>query len=305
MNFVVTGSNGFIGSKLVPKLRELGHKVVSIDNMEYASESSFEPSIKRSISELTKEVFHLIPKGTLLIHLAAVSSLPECEANPSKALQYNVSSTAHIIDLLKDKLSGIIFASSNSIFENRPNLIYPLTKIAAEEVVDRYAELYNIPAIIARFSNVYGMVGNQANRKFPSLVGYLLNSIHGDYIPILYNNTDVKRNYVYVTDVVNALIKDTENITNTISYKNYYGNSNLSVPEIIEGINNVFNCDIKPIFKEPQKMWDMYEELKDFPSDRLLEEVFKDTENDDETDIEIKYNFSDGLLDIKQNGFYD
>lgn len=301
---IVTGSNGFIGSHLVRQLERRGVTVYCIDNLEYSvtdeelGADGFHEDINEVLYEDLKKWGWLDHRPTVY-HMAAISSLPECELNTSKAYQYNVSATAHLLNLVKDDCSHFVFASSNVVEDAMPCLTYPITKILSEQVIQNYAALYGVKASIARFSNVYGLVGKGKNRKLPSYVGHLLDCALNGKDPVIYNNNqDIRRNYIYIKDIVDSLTYLAPRRGCPILRFN--GPSNVSTCDILSSINTVFEVDMRPTCELAEDIWNKYEKLESFPRWRLIREVFKDTSTG-YSDALNQWSFCDGLEDIKAN----
>jgi nucleoside-diphosphate-sugar epimerase len=156
----------------------------------------------------------------IIIHLAAITSLPVCESNPAECILVNVGGTASVLDAARTQGCKVIFASTSAIYEantkeqtpfeeqleTNPKLMYPLSKKLAEQVVQSYIDNYGMDVTTLRFFNVFGP-RQDIHRKMPPLVNYIVRSIkNGDPINF-YSDGYQQRDYVHVDDVANLIEK--------------------------------------------------------------------------------------------------
>jgi nucleoside-diphosphate-sugar epimerase len=130
----------------------------------------------------------------------------------------------------------------------------------SEEVCESYRLNYGMPVTTLRFFNVFGP-RQDIHRKHPPLINYIVREIMNNNSPILHSNGEQSRDYIHVDDVVKLIDlclekkpDDTFNVcTGTL----------VSVNQIASYICEVFNTNIKPIYREASKLWDNYPELFD------------------------------------------
>ena len=210
-NIIVTGGCGFIGSHLVDALCVLGHHVTVIDN---ASDGWLNPQanlINKNIND--KSLFKLIQKTDYIFHLAAQINLRESIKNPYKDAKTNILGSIRIIDLAKKCNAKLIFASTGgAIYSPRDQLPWNENSLALPEspygiaklTVENYLRISNIDHCILRLSNVYGPRQNPKSEA--GVVSIFINQIiNGSNIRI-FGNGHQTRDFIYVSDVVNALI---------------------------------------------------------------------------------------------------
>ncbi len=225
---LVTGSKGFIGKNLVPALKELNYNVIEFSGDITKNESYY------NLNQL--EFSHCF-------HLAAKSYVPDSWLKPDEFIKTNVYGTEKILELCRIKNASLTFMSSYlygipkklPIAENhplQPNNPYAFSKHMAEDLCKFYSDFYNVKINILRPFNIYGL-GQDERFLIPMLIEQTLNEkeiVVKDLIP--------KRDYVFILDVVEALIL-TLNSTQKFQALNIGSGSSLSVAEVIEEIKKV------------------------------------------------------------------
>jgi nucleoside-diphosphate-sugar epimerase len=213
---LVTGASGFIGRQLVARLLDLGLSVVSVSRSEGSD-------IVRDRLPL-KGVDHVF-------HLAARTGVSEAWDSPLEFLSINLMGTAKVLEQSRG-LCSVTFASAYvygnpqkiPIPETEPAKVrnpYALSKLLAEQVCEFYARFYGMQVVVLRLFNVYGP--GQHNRF---LIPFILQQILDPSQPeILVKDLQPSRDYVYISDVVEALLVSTRapagsvfNIGSGVSY---------------------------------------------------------------------------------------
>lgn len=255
MKFLITGGRGFIGSHFVELILNLGHEVIDIDKMTYASNKTL-PFDNNSNYELINEdivtIQHL-PVCDIIVNFAAESHVDNSIESPAKFLNTNVYGVFNILNLLRGKVykrplfvhisTDEVYGDINDGERNEESLLnpsnpYSATKAAAEMLIFSYARTFGIKYQIVRSTNNYGP--RQYQEKLIPKIIYCLNNkqkipIHGDGSYI--------RDWLYVKDNVQAIYKicfskNLDNIWNVSAY-NYRKNIDI-VQEICDwfGIKN-------------------------------------------------------------------
>mgnify|MGYP003389079028 CR=1 FL=1 len=116
----VTGGAGYVGSKLIPALLNLGHEVTVLDLMIYGEDvlpdNDKLTKIKGDIRN-TSLLKKILPSHQVLIHLACISNDPSFELNPTLGKSINLDAFEPLVKLcIKSKLEQFIYASSSSVY---------------------------------------------------------------------------------------------------------------------------------------------------------------------------------------------
>jgi len=175
---VVSGGAGFIGGAVVEKLRQRADDVVVVDCLTHGQivpKGQFlnldlrEPDSSRRVRDLHPDV---------VVHLAALSNIPDCEDSPNSAFEHNVAATAHLCRELP--AARFVFASSAAVYGTAagahhedeacaPRSIYGVTKMLGEEIVKLHSLATGRRNQILRLGNVYG-IGDYNAHVIPSIV---------------------------------------------------------------------------------------------------------------------------------------
>jgi nucleoside-diphosphate-sugar epimerase len=227
LNILITGGAGGIGSTLALHLTELGHNITALDNLHNGYFDNLMENGKQICKFVcsdirdTDSLISILKQNEIeyVVHLAAITSLPECEEYPSYCLDINVSGTASV--LTASRMVGIkrtIVASTSAIYEKNtkneapfeeslavnPKLFYPLSKKLMEDVVKSYVQNYDMDIVTLRFFNVFGP-RQDIHRKTPPLINYIVRGIKNGEKLTFYSNGEQVRDYIHVDDVVSMI----------------------------------------------------------------------------------------------------
>jgi len=229
-NILVTGGAGFIGSHVCDALLSRRDAVVCIDDFN----DYYDPQVKRNniqnciknplfkLYQLDirdyKKLRNVFQKNKIdkIIHLAARAGIRASLKNPFLFEDTNIKGTLNLLELAKEfKIKNFVFGSSSSIYginkkipfsetdnADTPISPYAATKEACELMCHTYHHIYGIKIICLRLFTVYGPRGrpDMAPYKFTRLIN------EGKEIE-RYGNGSTKRDYTYVSDIVDGVIK--------------------------------------------------------------------------------------------------
>ena len=221
MKALVTGGAGFIGSKLSKRLLNDGYDVYVIDNLSTGKLENIPANISEFFNlDVGSEAASKILKKLELrkiFHLAAQSSGEISFSDPLYDIRTNTVSTIRLCEFaLHYKVESFVYTSSMSVYgdsgpltkENiqcKPNSFYGIGKLASE----RYLELYyglGLKCVALRLFNVFGPGQNMENMNQGMLSIYLSQALENSDI-LVKGSIDRFRDFVYVDDVVDAIIK--------------------------------------------------------------------------------------------------
>ncbi len=227
---LVTGSAGFIGYHLCQKLLQRGKEVVGIDNLnEYydltlkktrlklLQEQSPFSFIKLNLEdrEGVKEIFSRISFDAV-VNLAAQPGVRYSLINPHSYIDSNIAGFINILEGCRHHgIKHLVFASSSSVYGantripfsvhdnvDHPVSLYAATKKANELMAHSYSSLYKIPCTGLRFFTVYGPLGR------PDMAYFMFTKSIMEGKPIdVFNHGKMKRDFTYIDDIVEGIIK--------------------------------------------------------------------------------------------------
>ncbi len=219
MRMLVTGGAGFIGSALANHLVSLGHRVRVVDDL-----SSGDPSALDNAVAFTRGDVRDIPKlWTLLrdvevvFHLAARVSVSESILYPVEYNEVNVGGTVSVMAAARDAgVRRVVLASSGTVYGEqgaqpvkesapvRPPNPYAVSKIASEYYLSALGALYDIEVVMLRIFNAYGP-GQAVPPSHPPVIPHFVRQALSGSTPTIFGSGKQSRDFIYVTDVVDAL----------------------------------------------------------------------------------------------------
>jgi UDP-glucose 4-epimerase len=270
MNCLVTGGAGFIGSNLVDKLIELGHKVICVDNESAECHEQFywnpkANNYKYDICDYEK-IAHLFNGIDYVFHVASDARIQPAILNPKKSIESNAVGTANVIELARiNKVKRFIYSSTSSAYGKKailPNVEtqpsdpltpYSTAKVFGENLARVYYNLYGLETVSLRYFNVYGDRQPLKGQYAPVIGLFLKQNEEGKPLTVVGDGSQ-RRDFTHISDVVQANILASE-IKDGFGevYNIGYGN-NYSILDIANMISN----DIKFI---PSRVGEVQETL--------------------------------------------
>ncbi len=238
MKILVTGGIGFIGTHLITKLLNEGHEVTCIDHMwmpwnpkdaqeELLSKFGIINSRYKVLRiDITKQ--HYVrrvfkdTKPDMVYHLAAQTNVRTSIKDVRLDAQENIIGTINILNAcVTNKVKKVIFTSSGgtvykndgNIFKNEndaldPESPYGLSKMTCEQYLKLYKNLKQLDYCTLRLSNVYGPGQDPKNEC--GVIAIFLQAMKDNQILKVFGDGMQSRDYVYIDDVISALIKAQE-----------------------------------------------------------------------------------------------
>jgi nucleoside-diphosphate-sugar epimerase len=223
---LVTGYDGFLGSELVNGLLDRGATVIGLQ-LKVSGRGSSRESRRRDFSYCDRFHVHSLDTGiggllgdakfrdlnSACFHFAGNPSAGKCQDNPTLAYESNVLLTFDVIDFCRAAgVRKFVFPSTGYVYGNhlkRPAEetdrllscnVYTSTKIAAESLIEGYANYYDMDCTIGRISNVYGS-GSQPETVTGKIIGCAVGKER-----IELDSTGPVRDFIHTKDVVGAFL---------------------------------------------------------------------------------------------------
>lgn len=226
---VVTGGAGFIGGEMVRKLMAADYNVVAFDLAEqFARHKTLFDELRGrgnlqlfAGSILDRTALRAAIKGVdVVVHCAAMLGVKKTEMNKLGCLETNINGTDNVLNAcVLDGVTKMIFASSSEVYgeptrnpiretdETKGKTVYAISKLAGEELVKGYHQLYpHLNYTIVRFFNTYGE-GQIAQFVLTKFVHRVLAGKN----PVVYGDGTQVRSYGHVDDITGGVLKCIEN----------------------------------------------------------------------------------------------
>jgi len=205
MKILITGGNGYIGSKLALSLQ--GHEVEIFDR----------PKDIRNESELQEAI-----KGKdIVYHLAALAELSYTDAHPQETYEVNIVGANNVAKVCAENNVLLNFVSTCCIYGNplekvsregrmiNPSDTYAMSKAAGEYLVKMWGLAKGLKYNILRFGTVYGQSLKKEMRMDMAIQKFVDAAVN--HLPITITGDGMQaRNFVHIDDLVRALVLVTE-----------------------------------------------------------------------------------------------
>lgn len=210
-NIIVTGSAGFIGQHLIKALKDRGDYTIGVDLKKHV----IKPSVVVEGNLAFVENYPL-DEIDAYIHLAATASVQESLDHPADVHFNNTDVMLKSIEDAKNlKAKRYVFASSAAVYGDqyvplvesttpKPMSPYGAQKLIGEHYCDIYNKLFDLSTIALRFFNVYG---EGQNPDYAGVIKAFLDARENDENFKIYGDGIQTRCFVYVGDVVDAILK--------------------------------------------------------------------------------------------------
>ena len=266
MKIIVTGGAGFIGSHLVESLLNDSHELLIFDNYLTGKKDnlSFEGNFKLVEDDFgSKESLALIKNfdPEICFHLAAQSSVVVSLQDPSLDFEHNILQPIQLLNtLINSNCKKIIFTSSGGTifgepktiptaeddYSNEPASPYGVAKKKLNEIIKIMTSNTPLSYSILNLSNVYGP--RQDPHGEAGVVSIFSNKYLNGERPVIYGNGEQTRDYIFVQDVISALIKSSKIQDNL--FLNIGTGIQTSVNQLSESLKTHFSSDLEPIYKD-------------------------------------------------------
>ena len=242
---LVTGGCGFIGAALVRRLLAEEQRVLVVDNFHSGGpdrlprDSGLE-IVEADVRDSNRigEVFRL-SRPAEVIHLAALHFIPYCDEHPLETLEVNAQGTRNVVEAgIQVNVTRILFTSSAAIYpisngpspeitQARPVEIYGYSKWMAEAILELRCGANQLAGVALRLFNTYG-----PGETNPHVIPHVIEQIRAGG-PIHLGNLESRRDYIFIEDAVEAIVRLRAVRTHGYSVYNVGSGSTHSVREIV------------------------------------------------------------------------
>lgn len=222
---LVTGGSGFIGSHLVDRLVAEGYGVRVLDDLSSGKLENIAGHLRDGGLEFVQGdvrdssvVSKCLDGVDAVVHLAALIDIAASVANPDLTYDVNVTGTFNLLKQAeKTKVTKFVFASSTAVYGDAkvlpikedsvlsPISPYAASKAAGEAFCSAFSNCYGLDTVRLRFFNVYGP--RSGITEYSGVITkFLGRAVNGQDL-IIYGDGEQTRDFIYVSDVVEALMR--------------------------------------------------------------------------------------------------
>jgi nucleoside-diphosphate-sugar epimerase len=215
----VTGAGGYVGSALVEKLVKENLKIIRVSRRKLSP-------ISGMVEDITGEIQHfdtwtdLVQRADIIFHLAGNTSVYEAEHDMLSSSASTVLPVTHLINAARaqGRKPRVIFASTATVYglappeptketvEVRPITTYDVHKWLAEKQLMLSARRGDLDCICLRLANVYGPSSSVSSAADRGILNKMVSLALQRKDLTVYGGGSCRRDYVYITDVINAFI---------------------------------------------------------------------------------------------------
>jgi UDP-glucose 4-epimerase len=271
-HFLVTGGNGFIGSHLVDRLATDKDNRVTVFDL-YPRPHAGMPRdavfIQGDVGDTPLVRRTLVDQGIEVVYHVAWAGIHETSIkDPVRDIKMNLVPSVGLLEASREAgVARVVFASSGGTVYGMPDRLpiaedhpthpisgYGITKLAVEHYLRMYSHLYGMPSVIVRPSVAYGPRQNPRRRQSAVTV-FIYHALLGEPI-IIWGDGEVTRDYIFVEDLIDALLLAAHVNTSSTSVFNLAGPRAYTLNELIREIENTLAVRMQ-VHYEPARRFDV------------------------------------------------
>ena len=269
MKALVTGGAGFIGSHIVDRLLNDGHKVVVLDDFSTGHRHNLTDNKALTVVEGDISNPEIVDQCMLgidwVFHKAAVASVPKTVNDPVGSSAVNYQGTLQLLESAsKNNVKRFVFASSAALYGDEPTLpkdetMYPVTlspyavdKLASEFACGMYTKLYGLETVCLRYFNVYGPRQDPGS-PYSGVISIFTDKLKNNETPTIFGDGEQTRDFVFVGDVVEANMKAITSEKGTGEFFNIATGNKITLNNLLNILYEIYSIDFKVSYAEVRK----------------------------------------------------
>lgn len=264
--YLVTGGAGFIGSHLVDALLARGESVRVADNFSSGTRSNIPAGVDVVEGDLAAPgvATHAMTGVDYVLHMAAVPSVPRSVADPLGTNHDNVDATLQVLVAARDAgVRRVVFSGSSAEYGDSPELPkredmmpapvtpYGLQKLIGEQYCRMFTSLYGLETVSLRYFNVFGP-RQSPDSPYSGVISLFIHAYLRGQAPMVFGDGSQTRDFVYVTDVVNAVLRAATTPGVAGESINVATGRSVSVMQLVHALQRVVGTSIDPMLAPPR-----------------------------------------------------
>jgi len=263
-NYLVTGGAGFIGSHISEALVARGHHVRVVDNFATGYQRNLRDGVEFIEGDLANpQIAANVVKGMdYVLHQAAIPSVPRSVDKPAESHRANIDATLNLLIASRDAgVKRLVFAGSSSVYGDtevlpktetmptNPLSPYALQKLMGEMYGQMFTRLYGFETVTTRYFNVFGPRQDPGS-PYSGVISLFIKALHEKTTPIIYGDGEQTRDFTYVTNVVDGVIRAAETPGAGGHVFNVATGSRISLNQLLTALNGIFGTNVQPTYKD-------------------------------------------------------
>lgn len=266
---LVTGGAGFIGSHLAEALVGQGHIVRVLDDFSSGNADNLVP-IKNAVQlfkasiTAAAAVRQAVAGCDVVFHLAALPSVTKSVENPLASHDICATGTLTVLDGARHaKVRRVVYAASSSAYGDQPGDVrretdalvplspYAAAKLAGEHYCQCCTAVYGLETVRLRFFNVFGP-RQDAKSPYSGVISLFSAAMTQGKTPTIYGDGLQTRDFVYVADVVQAMVKAAQAPRAVGNVYNIGNGQSVTILDLVQHLNDLLGTSLQPVHAPPR-----------------------------------------------------
>ena len=265
-NYLVTGGAGFIGSHISEALVRRGQRVRVVDSLVTGYARNVRDGVEFVQGDLADPAVAKAAVAGMdyVIHQAAIPSVPRSVEKPEESHRANIDGTLQILLAARNaKVKRVVFAGSSSVYGDtevlpkteamptNPLSPYALQKLMGEMYLKMFTRLYGLETVTTRYFNVFGPRQDPGS-PYSGVISLFIKALSEGTQPVIYGDGEQTRDFTYVTNVVDGVLRAAETPGVGGEVFNVATNNRTSLNQLLATLKKIFGSNVEPIYREPR-----------------------------------------------------